>query len=176
MDTESGMPAAPEVRRIVEELMRAFNAHDVERIVGLHTPDAVWEDPSLSAPITGRAAIREHVSALLRTFPDFTFEDETDLYVGERGRAAAHWRFSATMTGPLEPPGFAPTGKRATVAGVCVYSFDDGMIARHQQYYDLVGLLEQVGLLPAPESASVRVAAGLQRATAQLTKTLRHAS
>ncbi len=176
MDTQFGAGSEPDERRLLDELVQAFNAHDVERIVTLHTPDAVWEDPSLGAPIVGRDAIRTHLMAIFRAFPDFTFEDGSEIYHGDHGHAALHWRFSATMTGEFAAPHLAPTGKHASIAGMCVYGFDQGLIARHQQYYDLVELLEEIGLLPAPDSAPVKLAAGIQRASVLVSRSLRRAS
>lgn len=176
MTADAHGPADFDARGFVTDLFAAFNDHDVERIVGMHTPDAVWEDPSLPAPITGRAAIAEHLRAIHQAFPDLHFDEDLELYTSEGGKAAAQWRFGATMTGPLDPPGYAPTGKRTTVAGVCLYRFEDGLIARHRQYYDTRGMLEQLGLLPTPESTSARLAIGLQRATARVSKSLHRAS
>lgn len=176
MTTSSALPADLDARGVVAELFRAFNDHDVDRIVALHTEQAVWEDPSLPGPLIGRSAIAEHVRALFRAFPDFGFEEGPDLFEAEAGRLSARWRFGATMTGPFERPGFAPTGRRATVPGACVYAFEDGRIARHEQYFDMLGLLEQLGVLPSPESTSGKLAAGVQRATARVARSMRKAS
>ena len=176
MTAEAHGPADLDARGLVTELFAALNDHDVERIVGMHASDAVWEDPSLAAPITGRAAIAEHLRVIHRAFPDLRFDGDVELYTGEQGRAGARWRFGATMTGPLDPPGFAPTGKRTTVAGVCLYTFEDGLIARHRQYYDMWGMLEQLGLMPALESVPARLVVGLQRAGARVSKSLHRAS
>ena len=163
-------------RALVDELFRAFNEHDVDRIMALHTPDAVWEDPTLPTGAIGRAAIGAHIRAVLRSFPDLAFDQGPELYEDGRGGLVARWRFSGTMSGPLERPSFAPTGRRASVSGVCVYRFSEGRIARHQQYYDALGLLEQLGLVPTPESAPARLAVGVQRAAVRVARGLHRAA
>lgn len=176
MTTSSAVPADLDARGVVGELFHAFNEHDVDRIVALHAEQAVWEDPSLPGPLIGRGAIAEHVRAIFKAFPDFRFEEGPELFEGGAGRLMARWRLGVTMSGPLERPGFAPTGRRATVPGVCVYAFEDGRIARHEQYFDTLGLLEQLGVLPSPESAPGKFAVGVQRATVRMSRGLRRAS
>lgn len=174
MMTEVGISGSTEVRSRLEALFRALSEHDVDKIIALHTPDAVFEDPFLTAPVTGRAAIAVEFTAMFRTLPDVQFPvDELELYVADSGRAVARWHFTGTMTGPIDPPGYAPTGKKASVSGVCLYEFRDGLIARHTIIYDSMGLLRQVGIMPAADSAQARLLVGLQRTVALVAKTVR---
>lgn len=176
MTSSTGIPAGLDARSVVVELFRAFNDHDVDRVVALHAEDAVWEDPWLPVPLTGHVPIAAHVRAIFQAFPDLTFESGPELYEGEEGRLASRWRAGATMAGPLERPAFAPTGRRVTVVGMCVYGFSGGRIARHEQFYDVLGMLEQLGVLPGPESPLAKLAVGLQRASARVARELRRAS
>jgi steroid delta-isomerase-like uncharacterized protein len=174
MMTEVGTSGTTEIRSRVEALVRALSEHDVDKIIALHTPDAVLEAPALTAPVTGRAAIAVEFTAMFRAFPDLQFlMDELEVYVADSGRVAARWRFIGTMTGPIDPPGYAPTGKKASVPGACLYEFRDGLIAHHTIIYDSMGLLQQVGIMPAVDSTQARLIAGLQRAVALVAKTVR---
>ncbi len=169
MMTEAGISGITEVRTRVEALFRAINEHDVDKIIALHTADAVLEDPRLTAPVTGRAAIAVEFTTMFRSFPDFQFlMDELEVYLADSGRVAARWHFTGTMTGPIDPPGYAPTGKKALVSGVCLYEFQDGLIARHTIVYDTMGLLQQLGIMPAADSAQAKLIAALQRAVTRL--------
>jgi steroid delta-isomerase-like uncharacterized protein len=173
--TDVGTSGSTEIRARVETLIRAFNEHDVDKIIALHTPDAVLADPTLTAPVTGRAAIAVEFTKMLRTFPDLQFPlDEVEVYVADSGRVAARWHWTGTMTGPMDPPGFAPTGKKASVSGVCLYEYQDGLIAHHTIIYDTMGLLQQVGIMPATGSTPLKLTAGLQRAIALVAKRVRH--
>lgn len=174
--TEVGTPVGAQLRERLEALFRAFNEHDADKIISMHTPDAIWMDPQLTGPVMGRAAIAVRLAMMFRAFPDLQFLlDEMELYQGESGRVAARWHFVATMTGPIDPPGFAPTGKKASVSGVCVYEFKDELIARHEIVYDTMGLLSQVGIMPAMSGRQAKLMAGLQRAGAGMAKrTRRH--
>jgi steroid delta-isomerase-like uncharacterized protein len=172
--TEVSTPGTTEVRARVEALFRALNEHDLDKIIALHTPDAVLEDPDLTAPVKGRAAIAAEFAMMFRVFPDQQYlMDEVEVYVADSGRVAARYHLIGTMMGPIDPPGFAPTGKKASVSGVCLYEFQDGLIAHHTIIYDMMGMLQQVGIMPAPDSTPLKLTAGLQRAIALVAKTIR---
>ncbi len=163
-----------EVRARVEALFRALNEHDLDKLIELHTVDALWEDPELTEPVRGRAAIAGRAAAMFRAFPDLQFMlDEMEIYLAESGRVAARWHAVGTMTGPIEPPGFAPTGKKASLRGVCFYEFENGKFASHTILYDTMGLLRQVGVMPMPESPQAKLMAGLQRAVARAARPAR---
>lgn len=173
MMTEVGTSGTTEIRARVEALLRALSEHDVDKIIALHAPDAVLEAPTLTAPVTGRAAIAVEFTAMFRAFPDLHFlMDELEVYVADSGRAAARWHFTGTMTGPIDPPGYAPTGKKASVLGVCLYEFQDGLLAHHTIVYDNMALLQQIGIMPTADSAPAKLIAGVQRAVARVTKTV----
>jgi steroid delta-isomerase-like uncharacterized protein len=158
------------------DLFGAFNNHDVDKIVAMHTADAEWEDPSVPAPIKGPAAIAEHLEEMFKAFPDLKFDDDFEVYRTGGSKAAASWRFTGTMLGPMNPPGFAPTGKKAAVKGACLYDFVDGRVARHHIIYDAMGMLEQLGIMPSLESASGKLTVGLQRATARFSRGMHRAA
>jgi hypothetical protein len=77
------------------------------------------------------------------------------------------WRMHGTMTGPIEPPGFAPTGKSMTVEGVDLWIMRDGRIAIYHAYYDLMDLSRQLGIMPMPGSRAERATVGMQRLQAR---------
>jgi steroid delta-isomerase-like uncharacterized protein len=167
--TDTLLEKKPDIRSQIDALFKALNAHDVDKIVALHASDAVFEDPTLMAPVRGPKQIGEQFRMMFRAFPDIKFT-ANEVYLGAPGHAVARWTFVATMTGPMDPPGYAPTGKKATVHGVCVYEMKDGLLKKHTSVYDLMGMLQQVGLMPAMDSAQVKVTAGLQRTFTKLTK------
>ena len=164
-----------DARAFIIELFQALNDHDVEKVVSMHTPDALWEDPSLAAPVTGRAAIGEHLRAVFEAFPDLRFQEDVEIYECAPELAASRWRLTGTMEGRIDPPGFGPTGKRATVSGACFYGFEEGLLSRHRLVYDALAMLEQLGIIPTPESTHARVNASLQRAGARVARTLHRA-
>lgn len=162
-------------RARIEELFRALNAHDVDAVVALHAPDAVLRDPRLPHPVRGRWGIAEELSGIFRAFPDIQWpQEELRVYAADARRAAAQWRLTATMTGRLDPPGLAPTGRSTSIDGVCLYEFENEpasgsmLLNRHVVVYDALGMLQDLGLMPRLDSNTVKVMAGVERAVVQV--------
>ena len=95
--------------------------------------------------------------------PDLRFELLEGPYLLGENRAAFRWRGTGTLTGPLDPPGFAPTGKRFEIDGADFHEYRDGRISRLRILFDVNGASQQLGLVPLPGSRTERVAVALQR-------------
>ena len=80
-------------------------------------------------------------------FPDlhFTIED----MVAEDDKVT--WRATTRGTHGGELMGIPPTGKPAVVASVIVSRFDGGKWAEDWVMIDTLGMLQQLGVIPAPE-------------------------
>lgn len=68
--------------------------------------------------------------------------------VAEGDRAAGRYTFSGTHTG--EFIGIPPTGKRFSVSGINIIRFANGKIAENWPSLDMLGLMQQIGVVPAP--------------------------
>ena len=111
--TSEATPSIEWIRDFATRWLDACNSHEVDRLLALMSEDIEYRDDAWPKPMRGHADVREFLEASWRAFPDMTFELLGGPYVipGEP-RAALHWRGWATHTGPLDPPGFAPTGRR----------------------------------------------------------------
>jgi steroid delta-isomerase-like uncharacterized protein len=86
------------------------------------------------------------VLATYRTaFPDlqFTVEDQ----VAEGDKVVTRWTARGTNTGPL--PTVPATGRSAVVTGISVERYVDGKIAESRVNWDFMGMLQQLGVIPA---------------------------
>jgi steroid delta-isomerase-like uncharacterized protein len=124
----------------------AWNAHDLDAIMGMHAPDMVFENHTAGESAEG-AAVRDHIASIFATWPDIRFESRRT-YVRE-GLVVQEWTATATHAntmrrGELEAE---PTGKRVEWRGVDVMPFEDGLLKRKDVYSDSVSILRQVGLL-----------------------------
>ena len=143
--------------------LAAWNAHDADALAGLCTPDVEFYDPAIQT-VHGRAAVAEWVRACVRAFPDFRFEEPEPAYAArDLPKAIAPWRMLGTNTGPLEPPGFAATGRPIVLEGVDHWWFRDGLVARYRADYDSNDIMRQLGIVPAPGSRGERAMVRLQR-------------
>jgi ketosteroid isomerase-like protein len=81
-------------RSIVERFNAAFNAHDVEAVMGLMTDDCVFENtypPPDGGRFEGQAAVRANFAAFFGESPHARFEFE-DTFVSE-DRACVRWLY-----------------------------------------------------------------------------------
>ena len=159
----------PDLAEFCARYMAAWNDHDPAAMADLVTSDIVWEDPALPAPARGVAAVQAFMRASWVGFPDLRF-DETDLPHRTAGgtEVAWRWRMRGTMTGPLDPPGFAPTGRSIEVEGVDLWTMRDGRIARYRAFYDMNDIARQLAIAPAPGSRAEKAMVGLQRLQARM--------
>src|SRR5215213_7570794 len=105
-------------RLIVERMIGAWNAHDLDTYATFLTEDAIWDDPSMPVPTRGRDAIRRFGHGVLRAFPDHHYTIREPICVSPDGTlCAVPWRIEATFLGPFDPPGFAPTGQKTAFDG-----------------------------------------------------------
>ena len=150
--------------------LEAWNHHAADTLARLCTEDVEFTDPAIGT-VHGRAAVADWVRSCDRAFPDYRFEEPEPAYrAADRPKAIVPWRMLATNTGPIEPPGFAPTGRPMVVEGVDHWWFRDDLVSRYRADYDLNGLLRQLGIVPEPGSRGERAMVLLQRAGARISR------
>ena len=158
------------VRGWIQRFVDAWQSHDPERLAALCTDDVLWEDPFIhpDGVAHGKDELRRWLASIFRALPDLRFELEGEPLVSlDGGTVAAVWRGVATVTGPLDPPGFAPTGQKAELRGVDVHSFRDGLLAHVLTITDLNAAGQQLGAVPPPGSRREKVVVALQRLNAR---------
>ena len=82
--------------RLTDEWITAWNAHDLEAIMALYSPEVVFQTPTaidtLGIPdgvVRGRERLREHFARGLQRLPDLRF-DLDGFYVGVRSLAIVY--------------------------------------------------------------------------------------
>jgi steroid delta-isomerase-like uncharacterized protein len=166
--------AAPErtdheqVRELFERVYRLLNEHDPSHVPAIFTEDIVFEDDAWPETVRGHDEMKRFLSAVWRAFPDFRFELAGGPYLSADGGVAAHVRVSGTMQGPLDPPGFAPTGARMSTEYGGFYELEGDRIARGRIIINMNEAATQLGALPPPGSRGERLAVALQRLQAPL--------
>jgi steroid delta-isomerase-like uncharacterized protein len=152
------------IRSLVGQWLDAWNSHDADHVLALLTDDVDARDDSWPEPMHGHADVSTFLAALWRAVPDMTFELISGPYVvpGEP-RASFHWRGSGTFTGPMEPPGFAPTGRRWVIDGADFHEYREGRISKLRVIFDLMSVSRQLGVMPASGSRAELTLAAAQR-------------
>ena len=88
-------------------------------------------------------------SAFVAAFPDIHLEIN-DL-VAEGNKLVTSWTAQGTHQGELM--GIPPTGNSVTVSGIAIDRFENGQSVEHWELFDQMGLMQQLGVIPAPGSA-----------------------
>jgi steroid delta-isomerase-like uncharacterized protein len=162
------------VEDFVKRWEAAWNSHEHERVLELMTNDIVYDDSAWPTTMRGHGEVRAFLDFPWRAFPDLRFETVEGPYiVPGQPKAAFYWRVSATHTGPLDPPGFAPTGKRIEFDDVSLYEYRDGRVSRLRSVFDVMDLGRQIGTLPKAGSPVEKAGAGAQRLAMKVRDRLR---
>lgn len=132
------------VRRQIDEL---WNKGNLDAADECFTPDFVGHDPVNPEEIRGPDGFRQSVAATRSAFPNFHVEIIDQ--VAEGDKVVTRYVTSGTHQGEL--PGIRPTGKRIEVAGMGIDYFSEGKIAESWEYYDVMGMMQQMGVIPYPE-------------------------
>lgn len=113
-------------------------------------PELVSENCSIHDPVfpslpAGADSIKAHISTCREGFPDLKFNiDDT---VAERNEVVLHWTARGTHKGQFM--GMPPTNRQATVSGTSIFRIDDGKIVEQWADWNLMSLMEQLGMAPA---------------------------
>ncbi|MBI4302480.1 MAG: ester cyclase [Chloroflexi bacterium] len=138
-----------EVRRINEQGLAAWDAHDADAFVALFGEDIVFYDTALPDPIRDKEGVRQYMRSWLAAFPDMKTA-RTNAVISEDA-VAVELEWTGTNTGPLQgPPGSPPipaTGKKVKGKGAYFARLRDGRIVEFSAHPDVAGLMMQLGIM-----------------------------
>jgi steroid delta-isomerase-like uncharacterized protein len=140
---EADMSALETLERTIE----AFNRHDAGAFAALHALDATAYDPQYPEPLHGRDSIRKDIEDFFVSFPDVRATVSTVLTDGDT--VGCELEFSGTNHGPLvTPAGLVPaTNRPVSVPGSrFVRVNEEGLVVECRRYFDMAGLIQQLGL------------------------------
>ena len=133
-------------RRFLEEV---FNAGNIDLVDELVAPEFVNHDAALPEPIVGIEGAKASISGYRDAFPDLHIKIEEQIAEGEY--VTTRWSARGTHEGDLL--GIAPTGKQATVTGITIDRIADGRFVESWTNWDTLGMLQQLGVVPALTTA-----------------------
>ena len=132
------------VRRAIEEV---WNQGNVALVDELYSPNVVYQNPGV-VDVHTREDFKRLVTALRGAFPDchMTIED----IIAEGDRVVFRYTFRGTNTGDFVMPMPLPaTGKQVTMTGIAMDRLAGGKFVEVLDMGDNLGLLQQLGLIPA---------------------------
>ena len=129
-------------RRFFEE---AASQHKPDLIDELFAPDYVLHDPA-NPMVQDRETFKQFLEGHYVAFPDVQWIVED--VVAEGDRVVVRWTLTGTHQGPLL--GIPPTGKKVRMRGISIYRIAGGKIAEEWAVSDVMGFMQQLGVIPAP--------------------------
>jgi steroid delta-isomerase-like uncharacterized protein len=133
-------------RRELEELYS--DTGNLDTAEEIYAPDLVSHS-SGSEDIRGVQAAKHFAASYRRAFPDlWTIVEEL---LAEGDKVVARWTMRGTHQGETEELG-PPTGKRIEATGISIYRVEGGKIAEYWVIYDALGMMRQLGFIPADPS------------------------
>jgi len=139
------MSAAHPLEKVIATYGEAWNSHDVEAILAMHTEDSVFENHTSGGRGIGKQAIREILKGVFATFPDLRF-DARRTYVRD-GLVTQEWTATGTLAVPYTRGATTvqPSGRKVSWNGVDVIPFAGDLVARKDVYVDSMGFLRALG-------------------------------
>ena len=119
---------------------------DLDAAYQYYADDVVFQRAPFP-PVVGAEANRKGDEGMLAAFT----ENRVTVHeiVVEGDTAAMHWTWEAVHTGVSPTLGIPPTGKRIKMSGCSVYHWRGNQIFEQWEYSDMLGLLQQLGVIPA---------------------------
>lgn len=137
-------------KRLVEQAFaRLFSRGELALADELVGEDFLNHDAPPEAP-RGPAGLKFIVTMLRTAFPDIHYD--TEEVIAEGDKVVARTTMSGTHRGPFF--GIAPTGRRVVQEQIHILRFAGGKAVEHRAVRDDLGLMRQLGAIPADDPFS----------------------
>ena len=135
-------------RRFFQEFWDQKNLSVADELMATDHVDHTPGSPPGLPP--GPEGFKQFASVYFAAFPDLrlTIED----MVAEGDEVVTRWTSHATHTGNFI--GIPPTGKSASITGITINCIVEGKSVETWTNFDMLGLLQQLGVVPAPGQTS----------------------
>lgn len=132
-------------RLLMQRFVQFINTADPKLAAELVSPKAIFFVPGRPDPVSGPAGYLEIINMMRSGFPDIQWTLEET--IAEGNNIVARYTMRGTQQGAFM--GVPPTGKKIEVQALNIYRFSNGKILEERGQPDLLGLLQQIGGLPA---------------------------
>jgi steroid delta-isomerase-like uncharacterized protein len=131
------------VRRFWEEV---FNGRKLTLIDELFATDWVYHGVA-GRKLYGQEGLKQFLTIYHNAFPDIQVKVEN--LIAEGDKVVSHVISRGTHKGELM--GIPPTGKQVTVPSICISRFAGDRIVEDWEIIDLLGMLQQLDVIPSAE-------------------------
>lgn len=133
-------------KAIVRQIEEAWDAGRLDELDALFAPDFIARSSVPGMPPTLETAKMAHQMSL-QSFPDrkTTIED----IIAEGDKVVVRVRMTGTNRGGVPWLGAPANGNKVDVQWISIYRLANGKVIEHEAQMDLVGLMQQLGVIPA---------------------------
>lgn len=146
------MTTVEENLRLMKTLDDSWNTQDWDTFNKRHTDSVAVYWPGQPDPTRGRHDHKAEAVEFFKTFPDNHIEnDPYKVLFGQDDWTCSIARFTGTMKGPMkgsEGRIIPATNRRFEIEFCTIAHWKDGEIVEEKLFYDLVGMLRQLGVMP----------------------------
>jgi hypothetical protein len=136
---------------LLQTLDDAWNSRDWETFRKRHAADTAIYWPGKAEPTRGRDAHEAEAKEFCNAFPDNHVENRPyKVMFGQGDWTCSVAKFTGTMKGPMRGPDgqiIAPTNRSFEVEFCTVAHWVNGEIVEEKLFYDLLGVMQQIGLM-----------------------------
>ena len=137
--------------RLMQTLDDAWNSQDWETFSQRHSEDTAVYWPGQPEPTRGVHNHKSESIEFFKTFPDNHIDNRPyKVLFGQGDWTCSIARFTGTMKGPmkgLDGREIPPTNRSFEIEFCTVAHWKDGKIVEEKLFYDLVGMLKQIGVM-----------------------------
>jgi steroid delta-isomerase-like uncharacterized protein len=130
-------------RQFIEEGFSKGNLAVADTIIAANF---INHDPGTPPLPAGPEGYKQLVTAYRTAYPDLQLS--VDDLIADGDKVGVRWTARGTHTGPLGD--IPPTGKQATITGISMLTIAGGKVAEQYTNWDTLGMLQQLGVIPAP--------------------------
>ena len=134
------------VRQFIDEI---FNRGNMSMVDELFAADFVEHEELPPGIPRDREGVIQLTSMLRSAFPDFTAT--IDDIIAEGDKVVIRQTWSGTQKG--EFMGIPPTGKSVSIGVIDIIRMADGKVTEHWGQMDSMGMMQQLGVIPAGPTA-----------------------
>jgi hypothetical protein len=156
-------------RQVFGRIEALHERRDPRGVRTLFSEHVLVEDDGGTQTVHGWVEMESLLSSVWRAFPDFRVSVIEGPYLLPDGSGfALRGRLTGTMSGPLDPPGFAASGRALAAEFGGFYELDGESVSAARIIIDTTDLARQLGFLPPAGGAAEQLAVWAQRLRVRL--------
>src|SRR4051812_42733606 len=136
-------------QQTAQRFFEIYSSGDLDQLDPIVAPDAVDHDPYNPHGNDGLEGVKKTMAMYREAFPDVHFAIEDQIEADDR--VVTRWTATGTHDGELM--GVPASHKTSTVTGMSIDRFEDGKVVESWNQWDVMGLMQNIGAVPATQPA-----------------------